>query len=67
MKLNVLFLLVFLFSFIAEARSVRVKGHYRKNGSYVQPHKRSSPDYSKSNNWSSKGNYNPYTGKAGTK
>ena len=44
----------------------RVKGYYKKNGTYVQPHLRSSPNRSKLDNWSTKGNYNPYTGKKGT-
>ncbi len=43
-----------------------VRGHVTKRGSYVQPHKRSAPDKSKSNNYSTKGNVNPYTGKPGT-
>jgi len=42
-----------------------VQGYTRKDGTYVQPHYRSSPDKSRSNNWSSKGNVNPYTGKKG--
>ncbi len=42
-----------------------VRGYFRKDGTYVQPHKRSSPDSSLSNNWSSKGNINPHTGKKG--
>jgi len=44
-----------------------VNGYYKSNGTYVQPHYRSDPDSSVSNNWSTKGNVNPYTGKAGTK
>ena len=47
--------------------SVSVKGHTRKDGTYVQPHKRSARDSSKINNWSTKGNVNPYTGKRGTR
>ncbi len=47
--------------------TVHVKGHTTKNGNYVSPHKRTAPDHSKSNNWSAKGNVNPYTGKEGTK
>jgi hypothetical protein len=43
-----------------------VKGYYRKDGTYVAPHHRTSPDSSTSNNWSTKGNMNPYTGKEGT-
>lgn len=50
----------------AEA-AVRVKGYMRSNGTYVAPSYRSNPDSSRLNNWSTKGNYNPYTGKAGTR
>lgn len=46
---------------------VAVSGYYRKNGTYVKPHMRSSPDSSFRNNWSTVGNVNPYTGKKGTK
>lgn len=44
-----------------------VKGYYKKDGTYVQPHQRSDPNSSKTDNWSTKGNTNPYTGKEGTK
>lgn len=47
--------------------TVSVKGHTTKSGTYVQPHHRTAPDGTKSNNWSTKGNVNPYTGKTGTK
>jgi len=46
---------------------VDVKGYTKKDGTYVAPHHRSAPDSTKSNNWSSKGHINPYTGKPGTK
>ena len=46
---------------------VYVRGHYRSNGTYVAPHYRSNPDGYSSNNWSSQGNVNPYTGKVGTR
>ena len=46
---------------------VKVRGYYRKNGTYVAPHYRSSPDGNFGNNWSTKGNVNPHTGKAGTR
>jgi len=42
---------------------VRVRGYYRKNGTYVAPHYRSNPDGNPYNNWSYPGNTNPYTGK----
>lgn len=43
-----------------------VRGHIRQDGTYVAPHYRSTPDGSQYNNYSSKGNYNPYTGQQGT-
>lgn len=49
----------------AIADPVRVKGHVRKDGTYVAPHVRTSPDSSKTNNWGSEPNVNPYTGKEG--
>jgi hypothetical protein len=45
---------------------VHVRGHYRSNGTYVQPHYRSSPNGTTLDNYSTKGNVNPYTGKEGT-
>jgi hypothetical protein len=61
-----------LFSFLslalpAQAKGVHVRGHTTKSGQYVSPHMRTSPDFRRLNNWSTKGNINPYTGKAGTK
>ncbi|GAV24823.1 hypothetical protein ciss_07560 [Carboxydothermus islandicus] len=47
--------------------AVRVRGYFRSNGTYVQPHYRSYSDGYRYNNWSSWGNYNPYTGKKGYK
>lgn len=46
---------------------VYVQGYTTKNGTYVAPHYRSVPDGNPYNNWSTKGNVNPYTGQAGTK
>lgn len=48
------------------AGGVRVKGYTRKDGTYVAPHYRSSPNLSRYDNYSSSGNYNPYTGRIGT-
>lgn len=45
---------------------VHVDGYIRKDGTYVPPHYRSTPDSSRSNNWGSQGNVNPYTGQPGT-
>lgn len=46
---------------------VHVRGYVRSNGTYVQPHFRSTPDGNFWNNWSTKGNINPYTGRPGTR
>jgi hypothetical protein len=46
---------------------VRVRGYTKKDGTYVAPYMRSSPDHTTSNNWNTKGNVNPYTGELGTK
>lgn len=45
---------------------VKVRGYYRKDGTYVRPHYRSSPDGNPYNNYSYPGNVNPYTGKVAT-
>lgn len=41
-------------------------GHIRKDGTYVAPSHATNPNSSKADNYSSKGNVNPYTGKSGT-
>lgn len=50
---------------LAQSRH-RVEGYTRRDGTYVAPHYQTNPDSSRTNNWSSQGNYNPYTGRAGT-
>lgn len=44
-----------------------VRGYSKKDGTYVAPHQRTNPNQTQKDNWSSKPNYNPYTGKEGTK
>lgn len=51
----------------SHAYVVHVNGHTTKAGTYVPPHYRTGADDSKLNNWSTKGNVNPYSGKAGTR
>ena len=46
---------------------VFVDGYVRQNGTYVQPYVRTPPDGIRENNWSTKGNVNPHTGKVGTR
>jgi hypothetical protein len=44
-----------------------VSGYTKSNGTQVQPYYRSAPDTSFSNNFSTRGNVNPYTGMQGTR
>ena len=44
-----------------------VKGYTKKNGTHVAPYHRTDKNHTKRDNWSTKGNVNPYTGKKGTK
>ena len=46
---------------------VHVNGYTRSDGTYVAPYVRSSPDATLSNNWSTRGNINPYSGVLGNK
>lgn len=46
--------------------SHRVKGYTTKNGTYVAPTRRTNADGRLSNNYSSKPNVNPYSGRVGT-
>lgn len=49
------------------AMAGKVNGYVKKDGTYVAPHVRSNPNSTKTDNYSTKGNFNPYTGKTGTK
>lgn len=42
-----------------------VNGHYRSDGAYVQGHMQTNPDGNRNNNWTTRGNVNPYTGQPG--
>lgn len=50
----------------AMARDTYVRPHVRNDGTYVEGHYRSAPNSSRIDNYSTQGNQNPYTGKAGT-
>ena len=52
---------------VGSGGSHSVKGYTTKGGTYVAPHYQTNPNGSRGDNWSTKGNVNPYTGKAGTK
>lgn len=64
--LHVLLFFTLLFALPCLA-DVWVNGYTRKDGTQVKGHWRSSPNGSKADNWSTKGNVNPYTGEVGTK
>jgi len=68
MKKSILIIGTFAFlSFGAEAEAARVKGYIKtSSGKYVQTHLRTKPDKNYFNNYSSKGNTSPNTGKNGT-
>jgi hypothetical protein len=59
-------LLAILLTFGVAYAGDNVKGYVKKDGTYVAPHIKSSPNDTKFDNYSTKGNVNPYTGKAGT-
>jgi hypothetical protein len=68
LKLGVIIASLLLAAAPASAQgSHRVRGHTTKRGTYVAPHRQTNPDRSTRNNWSTRGNRNPYTGRAGTK
>ena len=45
--------------------STKVSGYTKKNGTYVSPSYKTAPNKTKLDNYSTKGNYNPYSGKFG--
>lgn len=48
------------------AKDTWVSGYTRQNGTQVQGYYRTAPDSNPYNNYSTQGNYNPYTGARGT-
>ena len=62
------FLLIVSFLLLASTLAFAgyVQGYTRKDGTYVQGHYRSDPNSTVKDNYSYKGNDNPYTGKKGT-
>ncbi|MCA6534937.1 MAG: hypothetical protein IM597_12415 [Pseudanabaena sp. M176S2SP2A07QC] len=43
------------------SRDVSVDGYYRNNGTYVDPYYRTAPNQTRDDNYSTRGNINPYT------
>jgi hypothetical protein len=42
------------------------QGYFRNDGTYVQPHFQTNPNGNPYDNWSTRGNINPFTGQPGT-
>lgn len=49
----------------ALAQTVYVQPHVRKDGTFVPGHYRTAPNSTRTDNWSSKPNVNPYNGREG--
>jgi hypothetical protein len=65
---HIIFFLIWTFCLInlfSQNADVFVNGYFRRNGSYIPPHFRTTPNNSLFDNYSTRGNYNPYTGKPG--
>ncbi len=66
-KILACMLALFVLASVAEGAQ-RTRGYMKKNGTYVMPHyKTTRKDGTRLNNYSTKGNVNPYTGKKGYK
>lgn len=66
MKKSIIMLCLLAASGAVIAKDVYVDGYTKKDGTYVAPHHRSSPNNNQYDNYSAKGNSNPYTGQQGT-
>jgi hypothetical protein len=66
-KIIIITLLILTSIASVEARDVNVRGYSRSDGTYVEPHHRSSPNNTQSDNYGTRGNTNPYTGQEGTR
>ena len=65
MRYLVILFLLSLAANSAFARDQHVRGHFRKDGTWVEPHHRTAPNGTTSDNYSSYPNTNPYTGREG--
>jgi len=66
-NLSILAFLLFVANSVLAQTSTFVPGYVKKNGTYVAPHFKTTPNKTKADNFSTKPNINPYTGKVGTK
>ena len=62
----ILFVGLISFSVQAEARITSVRGYYKPSiGRYIMPYYKTTPNKTRFDNFSTKGNSNPFTGKKG--
>ena len=66
-KVIIFFIALCLCQFAQAASNHAVRGYIKKNGTYVAPTRKTNPNRTQTDNWSSKPNVNPYTGKSGSK
>ena len=59
--------LIGLASAVAADPPVQVRGYFKADGTYVEPHVRSAPNNTTADNWTTAPNINPYTGTQGTR
>ncbi len=68
MKKVIATIVIALISLVALSQTPQyVNGYYRSNGTYVQGYYRTKANNTIRDNYSTKGNINPYTGQRGTK
>lgn len=58
--------LVLMLSIVQTAYAGYTRGYYRSDGTYVNGYYRTRPNRTTIDNYSTRGNYNPYTGRRGT-
>lgn len=54
------------YSYSSHSKSTYVNGYTKSDGTYVQGHYRTTSNSTNHDNYSTKGNYNPFTGRTGS-
>ena len=67
MRTLVLIIGLLLATTASAAKDHTVRGHVKKDGTYVAPSRATNPNRTQRDNYSSKPNVNPYTGKQATR
>ena len=63
MKKIIIAIAAFVFFGASQANAEWVRGYVRRDGTYVAPHQRTTPDHNPYNNYDFPGNYNPNNGR----